>query len=140
MAYNPKSLQNLNGSGHNKGQRQKLTKAYVSTIMDYLMGDLPTFLAEIESLSPKDRVATKLKMMDMILPKDFNLQLESDDENTKPSWTINFVAPSENKTIDITPIEELELPKKREPIQLDDDKGNDDEDDDKSDDIKIDFN
>lgn len=109
MAINPNSLENLKGGGK-PGTRKKLTKAYITSLMDYMVDDLPAFLSEIEQLELKDRVAAKLRIIEMVKPRDINLSFEDEDgEQTKPSWIINFIAPKEPITVDITPLEEMDI-------------------------------
>lgn len=113
MPQHPNSLGNLQ-PGSKAGHKKRLTKKYITDLMDFMVKDLPNFLAEIEQLDLKDRVAAKLKIIDMVKPKDVNLSFEDEDgESTKPTWSINFIASPLNELAqspeaeDIIDIEEI---------------------------------
>jgi hypothetical protein len=83
----PNSLGNL-VPGQRKGQRTRITKEFVEKLTDYLTTNFDGFLADIASLSPRDRVAAYLKMAEMVIPKKQEMAFET---NEQIDWKINPV-------------------------------------------------
>lgn len=80
----PESLANLQ-PGNRKGIRNRITKEFTLKLTEYLMDDLPNFLQELEVLAPRDRVVAKLKLMDMMIPKKHEMEVEAIET---PKWEI----------------------------------------------------
>jgi hypothetical protein len=79
------SLANLQ-PGNRKGSKNKITKAIALKLVEYMDEDFVTFTEEIAQLAPRDRVAAKLKLLSLVLPKQHEVEVEAIDTSKK--WEI----------------------------------------------------
>ncbi|RZK45082.1 MAG: hypothetical protein EOO61_01285 [Hymenobacter sp.] len=106
---NPNSLANLTPGGKKKGSRTRITKNFVESMTDYLEKDLENFLAQVESLSTRDQVMVKMKLMDMVVPKN---RIVTNTQETEVDFTINVasnVLAAQKAQVSIPSIQEAEV-------------------------------